>query len=35
MQDIITIIYYVCDEFVKAVGDRGGPQARLSLSPRQ
>ena len=32
MDDTITTTYYLCDEFLKAVGYRDDPQARLSTS---
>lgn len=32
MDDTITTIYYLCDEFLKAAGHRHDPQARLSTS---
>ncbi|HET7478976.1 MAG TPA: IS982 family transposase [Rubrobacteraceae bacterium] len=32
MEDTITTTYYLCDEFLKAVGHRDDPQARLSTA---
>ncbi len=32
MEDTITTTYYLCDEFLKAIGHRDDPQARLSTA---
>ncbi len=32
MEDTITTTYYLCDEFLKAVGHRDDPQVRLSTA---
>ncbi|MCA1730266.1 MAG: hypothetical protein LC751_12910 [Actinobacteria bacterium] len=32
MDDTITTTYYLCDEFLKAIGHRDDPQARLSTA---
>ncbi len=32
MEDTITITYYLCDEFLKAIGHRDDPQVRLSTA---
>lgn len=32
MNDTITTIYYLCDEFLKAIHHRDDPQVRLSTS---
>ncbi len=32
MDDTITTTYYLCDEFLKAIGHRDDPQVRLSTA---
>ena len=32
MEDTITTTYCICEEFLKAVGHRDDPQARLSVA---
>jgi hypothetical protein len=32
LDDTITTTYYLCDEFLKSVGHRDDPQARLSTA---